>query len=413
MSLSPSSKPRRAFWGVLFLLLLALTEGLARLVGAVLGPAVGLDIRPPKTLWAQQTEQLGVLLDDTTGLVVLDSLLGWRYRPGYATETQHMNSGGHHAQREYAEVRPAGRRRIAAFGDSFVYATEVSTPDSWSSQLEALRAPSLEVLNYGVGGYGTDQAFLYFLRDGMRFSPEVVLIGFAPVNLSRIENVYRRFLSTQDLPLVKPRFVRSESGALALLANPLPTRADWERLRATPGVARELGRHDAWYDPLRYENLAYEWSAAVRLATAVGLRVWRRYLWPGRLQDGEAFRSASPAFALQRAVLEAFADSVRRRGPQPVLLFLPSKPDVQAIVGGGRPSYAPLRDSLARSARAPILDLAEAFAAEGGGATVDAWFAPGGHYSPAGNSVVARWLSRQPLIVGTALERADGPAPVR
>ena len=91
---------------------------------------------------------------------------------------------------------PSPRRGLCVsllFGDSFVYGNEVSDDDAWCAVLEA-SSDALEVLNYGVGGYGLDQAFLRFQREGMALHPDVVLIGFTPDDLGRVVNVYRRFI---------------------------------------------------------------------------------------------------------------------------------------------------------------------------------------------------------------------------
>src|SRR4029450_3534127 len=65
------------------------------------------------------------------------------------------NAAGMRDDREYELTAPAGKIRISAFGDSFVYGSGVKLPDSWLKQLASLD-PSLEVLNYGVGAYGLD-----------------------------------------------------------------------------------------------------------------------------------------------------------------------------------------------------------------------------------------------------------------
>lgn len=387
----PSRRRRLGFTLLAIGLAFVVLEALSLLAGRILGPRLDVDVRRTARVLEDQTRETRVLLDDPNTLILLDSLLGWRYRPGYESPMHAINSAGHRSAREYAAAVPPGIRRVASFGDSFVYGNEVPNAASWTAQLEAAH-PEVEVLNYGVGGFGTDQALLLFLREGMAFGPEVVLIGFAPVNLRRTQNVYRRFISTQEPPLVKPRFRLDELGRLALIPNPLPRREDWEALAGDPRRALELGEHDEWYDPVRYRNPLHDWSATVRLGTAVGLRLWRKYLWEDRLLDGPRFRVQSPAFALQRALLNAFADSVRSRGAQPVLLLLPDRDSVTGLRAGGPVVYAPMRDSLVADGRAVVIDLLDAFAAQPAAADPWSWFAPGGHYSAEGNRVVAEWV---------------------
>ena len=64
-----------------------------------------------------------------------------------------------------ARVPPPGSLRIAAFGDSFTHGDEVPNEDTWQEIL--MRAhPDVEAMNFGVGAYGLDQAFLHYQRDG-------------------------------------------------------------------------------------------------------------------------------------------------------------------------------------------------------------------------------------------------------
>ena len=55
--------------------------------------------------------------------------------------------------------------RLAVFGDSFTHCDEITYQNCWTSRLESLW-PNTEVLNFGVPGFGPDQAWLRYQRDG-------------------------------------------------------------------------------------------------------------------------------------------------------------------------------------------------------------------------------------------------------
>ena len=86
--------------------------------------------------------------------------------------------------------------------------------------------------NYGVIGYGTDQAYLYFKyhhEHGLDRAPVVILSHLS-------ENIVRNI--TQDLGFIyqmplalKPRFVLEPSGALRLVPMPRLTPADYDAYR--------------------------------------------------------------------------------------------------------------------------------------------------------------------------------------
>ena len=81
-------------------------------------------------------------------------------------------------ERPYA--KPDGVRRILVLGDSFTEAAQVAQPESAVGRLEvALNARGTdryEVLNAGVGGWGTGQQLVYLREEGYRYQPDLVLV---------------------------------------------------------------------------------------------------------------------------------------------------------------------------------------------------------------------------------------------
>ena len=384
-STAPRRPGRRRIIGVGLAILgsLALLEGVAAVMTAVVNPMLDTPILRRGTLLTQQARRLASLID-TEGREEIDRDLGWRYRRGFAAGHDTINGAGMRTSRTYARSPSTGKLRVAAFGDSYVYCNEVANPDTWSYLVE--EGWDTEMLNYGVGGYGTDQAFLRYLREGMDFAPDVVLIGFAPVNLRRIVNRFRGFIHPEEGPWFKPRFVLL-GDTLGLIPPPVASTADAERLIADPGFVREVGRMDHWYEPAVYQHRLYRWSPTYRLVTNFWIRLRRRYFDPDRLVDDGVFRTDSEAFRVQVAVLHAFADSVESRGARPVVLMLPGAYDMERNAVGLRSQYDPLRRELVRGGL-EVLDPLDAFTASG--TPIADFLQPGGHYSRAGNAVIAR-----------------------
>lgn len=140
---------------------------------------------------------------------------------------------------------------VSAYGDSF---TECTGPDNLT--WEALLADSIraDVINFGVGAYGTDQALIKLKRLYPRYRTPIVLFGFLPRDISRIVNVYgfarlvqetRTFLlnGTPYFMPTKPRYELAD-GQLRLLQNPVRSEADFMRLVYEPGFAETLSAHD-------------------------------------------------------------------------------------------------------------------------------------------------------------------------
>lgn len=381
---------RAAFWAALVLGVLVIVEGTSYVIELSSPRLLQEPIRRRAAILRDQTQRIAELLDTSVARRdMIDSLLGWRYQDGFSSASDHINAQGLRSRHQYAPRPRQGILRVAAFGDSFIYGTEVADDDAWASVVEASHR-NIEVLNYGVGGYGVDQALLRFDAEGMTFHPDVVLIGFTSDDLRRMVNVYRRFISIFEAPLAKPRFVFGGDRKLVLAPNPLPSQAAYEQLMNHPLGVRKLGALDAWYSPTIYENPLYDYVATLRVAHALGLRLYRRYFDPDRLFRDGIFSDRSAAFALQVAVFEAFADSVRRKDAHPVIVMFPERESVERARAGGSTLYAPLRRTLEKNG-IEVWDVADTLRLLPG--DLGPYYAAGGHYAPPGNRLVAQWLA--------------------
>jgi hypothetical protein len=330
-------------------------------------------------------------------LVVLDPRLGWRPRPGMHVGPDDVDARGLRSRREYAPEPASGVLRIAVFGDSFVYGSEVATADAWPTRLEELR-PATEVLNYGVPGYGQDQIHLRFLEEGGDLRPRVVLFGVASPTAERIVAVLGAFRSLEAVEfgvMSKPRYVLGGSSGLELVPNPLARPADLERYLARPSALGELGRLDFWYEPLLYESWWFDHSRACRILFAGWAIAKRRYVdadRPFRGPPGRAvLNESSSSFKILTTILERSLASARERGMEPAILLLPDKFGLERSRSGETDEMEPLR-AWCLERKLPLLDAARAFLALPASTEWASLFAPKFHYSAEGNRVLAEWL---------------------
>jgi len=108
----------------------------------------------------------------------LDPQLG--YAPGQNKmiyQFKSLNSQGLRSDRVYTLIPPKDKLRVAVFGDSFVFCDDEITQNCWTYFLEKA-IPNLEVLNFGVSGYGLGQSYLRYLKDGLKFNPDVIFINY-------------------------------------------------------------------------------------------------------------------------------------------------------------------------------------------------------------------------------------------
>ncbi len=84
--------------------------------------------------------------------------------------------------REIGYDNPDGALRILSLADSFGEALQVDLADTYHKQLETQLGETLErpvaVINGGVGGWGTDQEAIFYVAEGFRYEPDIVLLAF-------------------------------------------------------------------------------------------------------------------------------------------------------------------------------------------------------------------------------------------
>jgi hypothetical protein len=323
------------------------------------------------------------LLSDTRTTLSLDAELGWTVRANSSNDGYRANAAGLRADRDYPVPPPEGRIRVAAFGDSFTFGTEVSNQDTWAAKLERLDA-RLEVLNFGVPAYGTDQALLRYRREGARVRPDIVLIGYLSENIGRHVSVYRHFYDPGTVfPVAKPRFVLRDAG-LELLANPLPRPRDYERLLSDErAVLLELGRHDYFFHKRRGRTLP-----SLQLAGLLRDRVSGSFF--DFVRRGR-YNTDSEAFAITVRILEGFHRRVIEDGALPVILIFPTRADLLGRAAGEDESvYGPLLERL-RGQGLRHVDLMRAFDGAMRSHRLDDLI--GVHYTALGNELVARHVA--------------------
>lgn len=95
-----------------------------------------------------------------------------------------INSGGFRGP-EVSVAKPDGVLRIAVLGDSFAEAMQVPYPECFSAVAERelgactlLAGRRVEVLDFGVSGYGMGQELLTRCDQVWRYLPDVVVLAF-------------------------------------------------------------------------------------------------------------------------------------------------------------------------------------------------------------------------------------------
>lgn len=119
-----------------------------------------------------------------TGVWHIPNKVGLYFHKDIPKTLVQINSAGLHDQ-EYSLVKPANTYRIAVIGDSYTQAIHVPLEDTYQQRLETslnTHPPfdaRFEVINFGIGGFGTSQEYIVFQQVVLGYHPDLVILGFS------------------------------------------------------------------------------------------------------------------------------------------------------------------------------------------------------------------------------------------
>jgi hypothetical protein len=234
-------------------------------------------------------------------------------------------------------------------------------------------------LNFGVNGYGIDQAYLRWRYSGAEYKPDVVVFGLQLENAKRNTNLIRPMYTrtTENLPFAKPRFVL-EGGELRLINSPVvPVEQLPETLQNFD--AWPLSQYEAYYN--RSDYAARPWSSSKSLTFAVQV-IEDTILQP---PDDDVTTPQERELAVR--ILESFRQSVESTGATFIVYYLPKRHELRNLRAGKPvPDDAFLQALRQRFDMLSVADRLQQAAGEG-------LYRPGGHFSPEANKIVARVLA--------------------
>lgn len=319
-------------------LMLLVVEGLSSVVVVLRGPPADVLLERAHT---EYDAELGWINKPS---VRIDDLYG----PGRYLET---NAQRFRAKKSYDAKTPPGHVRAICTGDSFTLGYGVSNDATWC-ELIARMDPRIETVNMGQGGYGVDQAYLWYRRDGVALQHDALIFAF-------IAEDFVRMMSRTFLGYPKP-VLSVESDVPVIVQR--PRRAafmlQWMRQRAEP-----LQR-------LRF----VEW--------------WRL---GSRESPGEFEMAMTPeqGHALALSILEHVRSLVAAGGGDLMVVLLPTEGDLRT----NDPWRDFLETELSRR-KIPFVDLVSALKKEPVELAMKLFR---GHYSEVGNRWVAEHL--EPALV--------------
>ncbi len=340
-----------------------------------------------------------------------DPHLGWVRKPNTeGTEngqkgqiTFHIDSSGSRTYQSENAV-PV----IASFGDSYAFCRQVEDNETWQAQLS--QHESVGVLNYGVGNYGVDQALLRYESMNLPESIQVVVMGFVPETICRVQSYWKHYLEFGNTFGFKPRFVLNEDGKLTLVENLIQSASDFDDLESKLPQIRSVDGF--YYTKFRSHQFRFPYLLSLlrnpvkhsMTMSAVAIRGMARMLgintpdienlpftlvMKNNLSDAYRLYDDSKSTKLLTAILSRFNDEALRRGHIPIIVVMPQLLDLKININNSKPYqkyFTELSNSLS------IIDMTDSF--------VSCDFKKlyindqyGGHLSVNGNRLVAEQIA--------------------
>ncbi|MBA3023287.1 MAG: hypothetical protein KJ572_02590 [Gammaproteobacteria bacterium] len=297
---------------------------------------------------------------------------------------------------------------IAAFGDSYAFCRQVEDDETWEAQLSSRE--NFGVLNFGVGNYGVDQALLRYECTALPDTVRVVVMGFVPETICRIQSYWKHYLEFGNTFAFKPRFILDPEGRLVLLENLVRNSGDFINIR---GILPEIREADGFYKrKFRSHQFRFPYTASLlrnplkhsKLMLAVAVRGMGRALgitnsrienlpftlvMKNNLRDAYRLYDDSKSTKLLSAILLRFKEEAQRRGHIPLVVVMPQLLDLRLSKNGA----APYQGYFAEVAhQLSVLDLTDSFINE----EFEKLYINdqyGGHLSAEGNRLVADKIS--------------------
>lgn len=254
------------------------------------------------------------------------------YRPNSKTVSYSIDANGSRTNLGHENL-PV---EIVSVGDSFAFARHVEDHETWQWYLS--EKTKTNVVNWGVGNYGMDQALRRYLRIADRHTPKTVIMLVVPETLARMVNVWKHYLEYGNLLGFKGRYLFVDE---KLTWYPCPVKTLNELINYRKNLKAIQAVDDAFHEKFSKDVLRFPYSisilknyrrnlklfAALVVGKVVGRPDWVNVPWEIVLESN--FRYSERVFtdaskrALFIAVAKEFAREVRARGAEPVLVMVP------------------------------------------------------------------------------------------
>nr|MBI4157177.1 hypothetical protein [Candidatus Woesearchaeota archaeon] len=146
------------------------------------------------------------------------------------------------SSRNNQDLENLNDKLISCYGDSFTFSRQVNDNETWCYYLSKLTKSN--VLNWGIGNHGMDQALLRLEREFPKNKTKIVIMANVPDTISRVVSYWKHFYEYGNVWAFKPRYELDVNKQLRLVPNLIDKPEKFYELEK---YIDELKKHDYFY----------------------------------------------------------------------------------------------------------------------------------------------------------------------
>jgi len=323
---------------------------------------------------------------------VYDKFLGWNSNPNM---TDTYNEQGILGPNKLFTVKPEDDiLRIALFGDSMTRSSGRGFDKSWGYLLEKNLIElgyNVEVMNFGVGGYGIDQIYLRWEIEGKKYSPHIVIFGFYSVDIARCLEVHKlkNWGLTGGILFSKPRFlIESNNDTLKTINYPtIPP----DKLLYNTKSFDDLPyiQYDTIYTEDKDDYKKYFWRKSYLLRFIEANLANNRFTQTSYNKDSQYYDTEKEGAQLALKIVELFQHSVQEKNASFFTMIIPGMIDLLHLKDSKPLRYVNLIDMIEKFS--PVIHAEKKMKDY---EDIKEFYIPNdGHFSSLGNEIIAQILS--------------------
>lgn len=323
----------------------------------------------------QEVAPIKFMFDPQLGEIPPPKQKGRKIKPGMFDHTYSHNSLGLRGSREYGPEKKVDYR-LLFLGDSFTYGFGMNDDQAFvyltEKQLLAKHL-SVEAINAGNSGRGTDYGLKFFQVLGCKLKPDLTVLGFLSNDF--VDNRRQEYFSTSPAGEISPKSLESGRGIIKKV------------LFNLPGY-----------------NWLVSWSQAANLVKEAGVKLYLKTTDPKALQEGPLviyYPETHKGYADQESkflteiYLKNLINTVKNSGSALMLCYFPIASEIDIYRKNGQISSDEAAfTNIAQSLGESIVSLTPLIAASAE-PTDKLYFAVDGHWTVLGNALAAQCMAEQ------------------